>query len=141
MSGGHMFHYLHKVQYHETDKMSIAHHSNYVKWMEEARVAFLEEKGLPFQVIEATGVLSPVVEIEVKYKQPCEFADVVDVGCKLVRFTKVRYEIEYVIVNETRGYTAALGRSLHCFTKDGKPCSLKLAGDEIFEKFSSLVSQ
>ena len=30
--------YLHKVQYYETDKMGIAHHSNYIRWMEEARL-------------------------------------------------------------------------------------------------------
>lgn len=32
--------YLHKVQYYETDKMGIAHHSNYIRWMEEARWIF-----------------------------------------------------------------------------------------------------
>lgn len=32
--------YLHKVQYYETDKMGIVHHSNYIRWMEEARVDF-----------------------------------------------------------------------------------------------------
>ncbi len=134
-----MFHYIHKVQYHETDKMSIAHHSNYVKWMEEARVAFLEEHGLPFQVIEATGILSPVVEIHMEYLFPCEFADVVDIECELVKFTKVRYELTYVITNQTRNCLSARARSIHCFTKEGKPCSLKQAGSEILNKFSSLV--
>lgn len=34
--------YLHKVQYYETDRMGITHHSNYIRWMEEARVEFLD---------------------------------------------------------------------------------------------------
>lgn len=28
--------YQHKVQYYETDKMGIVHHSNYIKWMESS---------------------------------------------------------------------------------------------------------
>ena len=37
--------YIHKVQYYETDKMGITHHSNYIRWMEEARVDFMEQIG------------------------------------------------------------------------------------------------
>lgn len=37
--------YIHKVQYYETDKMGITHHSNYVRWMEEARIEFLDQIG------------------------------------------------------------------------------------------------
>ena len=40
--------YIHKVQYYETDKMGLTHHSNYIRWMEEARVAWLEELGFGF---------------------------------------------------------------------------------------------
>ena len=25
--------YIHKVHYHETDKMGVTHHANYIKWM------------------------------------------------------------------------------------------------------------
>ncbi|MFR6379821.1 MAG: acyl-CoA thioesterase [Evtepia sp.] len=37
--------YQHTVQYYETDKMGIVHHSNYIRWMEEARVAYLAQLG------------------------------------------------------------------------------------------------
>ena len=37
----------HKAQYYETDQMGIIHHSNYIRWFEEARVGFLEEIGYP----------------------------------------------------------------------------------------------
>lgn len=30
--------YCHSVKYYETDRMGFTHHSNYVRWMEEARV-------------------------------------------------------------------------------------------------------
>lgn len=35
----------HKIQYYETDQMQIAHHSNYIRWFEEARTAAMEEAG------------------------------------------------------------------------------------------------
>ena len=67
--------YKRTVQYHETDKMGITHHSNYVKYMEEARVSYLDAIGLPFTAIEEKGIVSPVAEIKVRYKSPSTFAD------------------------------------------------------------------
>ena len=48
--------YQHKVQYYETDKMGITHHSNYIRWMEEARVEYLARHGWHLQKLEAMGV-------------------------------------------------------------------------------------
>ena len=44
-----MFICKHEVQYYETDRMGITHHSNYVRWMEEARTFFLREIGWPYE--------------------------------------------------------------------------------------------
>ena len=41
--------YTHKVHYYETDKMGIVHHSNYIKWLEEARVEMMREMGYSFK--------------------------------------------------------------------------------------------
>ena len=51
--------YLHTVQYYETDRMGITHHSNYIRWMEEARVDLLSQLGWPLEKLEAmTAVCS-----------------------------------------------------------------------------------
>ena len=55
--------YQHTVHYYETDKMGIVHHSNYVRWMEEARVDFLAQIGWAFEKLEANGVISPVIAV------------------------------------------------------------------------------
>ena len=39
--------YCHTVQYYETDQMGIIHHSNYIRWMEEARIAYMDEMDFP----------------------------------------------------------------------------------------------
>ena len=41
--------YTKKVQYYETDMMGIAHHANYIRWMEEARIDFLDRMGFPYR--------------------------------------------------------------------------------------------
>ena len=47
--------YIHTVQYYETDCMGITHHSNYIRWMEEARVDFLTQVGWPLKTLEAVS--------------------------------------------------------------------------------------
>lgn len=56
--------YLRKVRYHETDKMGITHHSNYIKWMEEARIDWLEQIGHSYAKLEEQGIISPVIGVE-----------------------------------------------------------------------------
>ena len=47
--------YVHKVHYYETDRMGVVHHSNYIRWMEETRVAFLDAAGWPYERMEQEG--------------------------------------------------------------------------------------
>ena len=60
--------YQHTVQYYETDRMGITHHSNYIRWMEEARVDFLAQLGWNLERLEAMGAVSPVTALDVKYR-------------------------------------------------------------------------
>ena len=50
--------YLHKVQYYETDMMGVVHHANYIRWMEEARIDFMDRIGFPYKRMEAEGFLT-----------------------------------------------------------------------------------
>ena len=52
--------YSRRVYYYETDKMGIVHHSNYIRWFEEARVDLIEQAGLPFQLVEEEGSMTPM---------------------------------------------------------------------------------
>lgn len=61
--------YIHQVQYYETDRMGITHHSNYIRWMEEARVAFLEELGWGYAKLEEMGIISPVTKAACEFKR------------------------------------------------------------------------
>ena len=52
--------YVHQAQYYETDQMGIIHHSNYIRWMEEARIAYMDEMNFPYKKLEAAGINSTV---------------------------------------------------------------------------------
>ena len=72
-----MIEYKHTVQYYETDKMGIVHHSNYIRWMEEARVNFLDRIGASYFELEEKGIISPVTAIDCKYKLSTRFPETV----------------------------------------------------------------
>lgn len=118
--------YIHKVRYYETDQMGITHHSNYVRWMEEARIDFLDQIGLRYQKMETAGIVSPVVSIECEYKAPTTFDDSVAITVEVEQFRGVRLMLRYAMVNAADETLVALGKSTHCFVDgSGRPIALK----------------
>ena len=126
-----MFTYLRKAQYHETDQMGFIHHSNYVKWMEEARIAFMDEIGMSYRSLEEGGIVSPVTGISVEYKRPTHFDDELEITVSVAKYSGVKLEIAYQIYNRTMDELAAEAVSHHCFMKEGRIVSLKRANPEL----------
>ena len=89
--------YQHTVQYYETDKMGIVHHSNYIRWMEEARIDFLSQIGWDYKVMEDNGIISPVTSVESKYKCNTEFGDVISIEVGVEEFKGIRLKLRYVM--------------------------------------------
>lgn len=116
--------YTHTVQYYETDKMGITHHSNYVRWMEEARVSFLKESGCSFSDMESRGITSPVVSISCRYRNPSYFEDVIYIHTMTESITGVKLRIKY-IMKDAAGITVCEGCSEHAFFRDGKPLHIE----------------
>lgn len=135
-----MIEYQRQVHYYETDKMSITHHSNYIRWMEEARTYFLSRIGIPFSELEAAGFLSPVISVNVEYKSPTAFDDKIAIEVFVSKYTGVRLEFTYTIKNMSSGKIAALGVSQHCFTKNGHPCSLAHSGERFDTALKNAVA-
>ena len=131
-----MFVYTRKAQYHETDKMGIIHHSNYIKWMEEARIAFMDSLGFGFAKVEQLGLVSPVAGISISYKHPVKFDDTVEIAVSISRYSGVVQEISYEITNRTTGLLSATATSKDCYMKDGEVVNLKHALPELDKVFS-----
>ncbi len=115
--------YMLKARYYETDQMGIIHHSNYIRWMEEARIDVLNQLGYPYRRFEEMGYMSPVLHAECEYKKSVKFDDEVKIVVSLQDFGKVKFTLRYDIYNMSEGgCLSACGLTRHCFlNKDGRP--------------------
>lgn len=111
--------YQHEVKYYECDRMGITHHSNYVRFMEEARVDFLDALGYGFDRIEAEGIVSPVISISCNYKHPTTFKDLIDIEVVISNMQDLKFEFTYTM--KVAGKVVCLGQSTHCFMENGRP--------------------
>ena len=134
--------YIRKVHYHETDRMGVTHHSNYIKWMEEARIWYLDQLGWGYAKLEADGVLSPVTGVECKYLRATTFDDTVSIRVRVEEFKGVRLIIGYEMADPATGETVFTGRSMHCFTsREGKPVILRRQFPELDRLFRTLAEE
>jgi len=134
--------YKHKVCYYETDKMGITHHSNYIRWMEEARVDYLEKIGFGYDKLEEQGIISPVIGIECEYKESTRFNDEILIETKVAWFKGVRLAIEYKMTNAKTSAVVLVGTSKHCFIgKNNMPVALKKVLPEFDAKLKELASE
>ena len=115
-----MFVYQHKVHYYETDRMGVTHHSNYFRFMEEARVAFLDAIGASYARMEADGIISPVMAIDGRFLHTTTFDDLIDIEVYIRETSLLKLRLGYRMrVGEKEVFE---GTSLHCFLdKEGRP--------------------
>lgn len=126
-----MFVYKRRAQYHETDQMGIIHHSNYVKWMEEARVCFMDVLGMGYREMEEQGIQSPVADLSVSYKRSFRFDDEAEIHVFVKKYTGAVLELGYEFRDAASGALCTEASSRHCFMKGGKLLSLRKAVPEL----------
>lgn len=132
--------YRHRVHYYETDKMGITHHSNYIRWMEEARVHFLDEMGWGYARVEEEGMISPVIAVDCKFKETTTFDDEIQIEVKIREFKGVRLILDYEMRNVKNDHIVFTGTSEHCFLdKQGKPVRLKKEFPEFYRMLTDMV--
>ena len=133
---------LHFVQYYETDQMKVVHHANYVRWMEEARVAFLEKIGWSYARMEENGLISPVTKVCCDYRKSTTFDDLVDIYVEVNKVSHVKADLSYVMKNAVTGEVVAKGTSCHGFIKkEGKPIVIDREMPEFYEAMKSYESE
>lgn len=132
-----MYIYKHSVQYYETDRMGFTHHSNYVRWMEEARISFMDHCGWGYQKFEDEGIISPVTAVECKYKHTTTFPETVTIEVMVEEFRSIKLRIKYVMKKED-GTVACEGASEHCFLgKDGRFIRI----DKEYPEFARILTE
>lgn len=120
--------YKHRIQYYETDQMACVHHSNYIRWFEEARTDFMEQMGFGYDRMEQEGIQCPVLKAEAEYKSMSRFGETVSIQVSLGAYTGTRVEFLYEVEDLQTAVLRCVGKTSHCFiNQSGRPVSLKKA--------------
>ena len=113
-----------RVRFVETDAMGVVHHSNYLAYFEEARVAFLQHVGHPYTEWRGAGLESPVLESFVQYRQPLEFDDVAGIHVSLGALSRATFQMAYLVTADGDEQVRATGVTVHGCTAGGRPTRL-----------------
>ena len=89
-----------RVEYHHTDQMGIVHHSNYVKFFEVARTEWLRANGLTYAEMERRGVMMPIVDVAVKYRNPALYDELLSVTAFVDEMPMARMTFRYEVRGE-----------------------------------------
>lgn len=112
-----------RVRYAETDRMGLLHHANYLVYFEQGRVELLRSQGYSYRDVEDQGFFLVLTKVEVKYRRPVEFDDIVTLKTIVERTTSVRIDHRYEMFRD--GMLVAEGSStLACVDREGNPQAL-----------------
>ncbi len=136
------FKFERKINYYETDRMGIVHHSNYIRFMEEARCKMLDEFDFPYSSFEEQGVMIPVLGVNCNFKHHVTFNDTIIIKPFVKEFNGVRLTMGYTITNKETGDIVLTGETMHCFTDMNlKPIRLQKKIPEYYEKYNMLMDK
>jgi acyl-CoA thioester hydrolase len=108
-----------RVRYAETDRMGFLHHANYLVYFEQGRTELLRSHGLTYKDLEDKGYLLVLAKLEVRYRSPARYDDLLTLETTTVRTTAVRIDHRYRLTRD--GVLLAEGSStLACVDRDGR---------------------
>lgn len=133
--------YERKINYYETDRMGIVHHSNYIRFLEESRCYLLDEIGMSFDYIEQNGITIPVLGVNCEYKNHVTYGDTILVDVSIKEYNGVRLKMGYEIKDKETGKLVLTGETKHCFTdKNLRPINLKKHSEKFHNEFERLLN-
>lgn len=126
------------VRYAETDRMGIVHHSVFPIWYELARTEFIKLTGMTYSKMEASGVMTPLVDLTCHYIRPAEYEDELVIKVWVGKLTPARIEFNYEVYHDQ--ILINTGSTVHAWVgKDLKPLNLKKNLPDIYEKIQKAL--
>ena len=108
-----------RVRYCECDPMGVVHHTVYPVWFEMGRTELLRDTGRTYRDMEAAGLLLAVVKLEVSYRQPARYDDLVQLRTTLARVGAVKVEHSYELWRGDELLVTG-ATTLACLTREGR---------------------
>lgn len=136
------FKYERKINYYETDRMGVVHHSNYIRFLEEARSRWMEELNIPMENLEGEGFKIPTLEVDCKYKHHVTSGDIIVIEPYISEFNGIRMTVNYNVTNKKTGDIVIDAFTKHCFTdRTLRPINMKKKNIEIYNIFEKLYEE
>jgi acyl-CoA thioester hydrolase len=112
-----------RVRYGESDRMGYAYYGNYPLYYEVGRTEMLRTLGLTYKEMEDSGIILPVISLNINYLSPAFYDDLLTVKTYLRELPTVRIRFEYEVFNSS-GEKINYGETTLVFTnaKLRKPC-------------------
>ena len=134
--------YYRSVNYYETDQMGIVHHSNYIRFFEEARLYLMKQAGMDYRRLEEMGIIIPVTFVRCNYLVPLRFEDEVEIAAKITKYDGIKMEVSYEIYQKETGQLCTRVITGHCFLDHGlKPIRMKRAFPDLFAKLKAMIEE
>jgi acyl-CoA thioester hydrolase len=128
------------VRYADTDRMGIAHHSNYPVWFEAGRTDFIKRLGYSYSRIEREGAYLPLTDLSCSFKKPAGYEDEIEVHTRLSRLTLVRAVFSYEVYGPS-GDLLCTGETRHAWTDTGlKPMNIAKKLPAVYETLLKCLS-
>ena len=108
-----------RVRYAETDRMGLLHHANYLVYFEQARTELLRDRGKTYKDLEDAGFFLVVAKMEVRYRLPAHYDDVLTIRTTVTKASPVRLEHKYEVVRAGTVICEATS-TLACVGRDGR---------------------
>lgn len=136
-----MTEFIRKVNYYETDKMGVTHHSNYVRYMEEARAELFDQMGVSYELMGKAGLLLPVAEVEGKYLHSSTAGDRLRIEVRTLEYTGVRLVFGFKMYGE-KGEPVFTGKVTHgCSNAQGHPVIMRRFSPELDLLFKAMAEK
>jgi len=133
---------VHKAHYYETDQMGVIHHSNYIRWFEEARTDLLEKAGLGYDKMEAMGIMVPVLGVSCEYRSSVRYGETVLIIARVKSYTGLRLTMSYTVLDAETKVLRAEGETRHAFLdREFKPAPLPRTYPEVDALMRSLAAR
>jgi acyl-CoA thioester hydrolase len=124
-----------RIYYHDTDCGGVVYYANYLKYLEEARTDYMEKRGLILKELAEKGFLFVVRRIDIEYKAPAHYGDILEISSKLSKIKNVSVEFHQEIKRKEQLLVSA-ATILVCIDKNFRPSAMS---DELINNFSNEI--
>ena len=127
-----------RVRYGETDQMGYVYYGNYAQFFEVGRVEWLRSLGVSYKSLEESGIMLPVINLNINYMKPAKYDDLLTITTTLSKKPLVKIEFDFEVHNEnndllTTGFTSLVFMDM----KKNKPMK---APKELLDQSYALVN-